>query len=314
VTPAGPAAAGGVVVAVDVGGTAIKGLLVDADGQVRGSADRPTPRAEGPDAVVAGIRATVGDLVTTAASAGEAVRAVGVAVPGEVDPDAGIARYSANLGWRDVPGTAFTAGVVDGVPVVLDHDVRSAAVAELAVGRARGVAEACLVVIGTGIASVGITRGEPVVGARGLAGELGHVPVRPGGEPCACGQFGCLETYASAAAVARRHRAAGGAALEAHEVVAAAVAGDVLAARVWDEAVQALGTALVSVTMLTDPELVVLAGGLAEAGDALLDPLRAAVAAGLAWRPPPRIEISPLGGRAGRHGIALRAWAAVPSP
>jgi glucokinase len=248
---------------------------------------------------------------TAAELAGPDVAAAGVVVPGSVDIATGTARYAANLGWRDVPLRGLLAGRL-GVPVALDNDVRAAGFAERTLGRARGVAECSLVVIGAGIAAVVVAGGAALRGASDLAGEIGHVPVYPDGDWCACGQRGCLETYASAAAIARRYRAAGGSAqASSARDVAAARASDPLAGQVWHEATQALGIALASYTMLLDPQLIVLGGGLSEAGEALLEPVRAALTSRLAWRPAPDVELSPLGGRAGRLGAAILAWQLV---
>jgi glucokinase len=294
-----------VVAAVDVGGTGMKGVLVDDTGAVVASAEAATPVVDGPDAVVAAVR----EFVRALSGRDPDVRAAGLVVPGFVDPDAGIARYSANIGWRDVPLRELVAADLRR-PVVLEHDVRAAALAETTLGAARDTADAAIIVIGTGIAAVLISAGRVIRGAIGLAGELGHIPVRPGGEPCACGQRGCLETYASARAIARRYVEAGGDAVPAH-VVVERIGEDALAARVWDDAVDTLADAVVTTTMIADPTVVVIGGGLAEAGETLLAPLRRAVGERLTWRPPPRIERSPLGPRAGRFGAAVLAWQAV---
>ena len=146
--------------------------------------------------------------------------------------------------------------------------------------------------------------------ARLPAGELGHVPVHPGGEPCACGQRGCLEVYASASGIARRYSARTGASATAAEVVARA-ASDVLAGAVWQEAVDALALALTTATMLVDPGAIVLGGGLAGAGAALRDPLAAALSEHLRWRPAPPVEVSPIADRLGLLGAAQLAWEAA---
>jgi glucokinase len=220
-----------------------------------------------------------------------------------------VARYAANVGWRDVPLRELLTRDL-GLPVAVDHDVRAAGHAERVLGRARGVADCLVVVIGTGIAGVVVSGGAPVRGATDLAGEIGHVPVYPDGDPCACGQRGCTETYASAAAIARRYLARSGRRLTAAEVVAARES-DPAAAQVWAEATEALGLALTTYTMLLDPSLVVLAGGLSAAGAALREPVRDALAARLAWRPAPPVELSRLAGRAGQYGAALFAWRAA---
>jgi len=291
------------VVAVDVGGTAIKAARVSPDGRTLATLDRPTPVRDGAEAVVAALRAVVREL------AGPGVAALGVVVPGVVDVAAGVARYAANLGWQDVP-LAELLGADVAAPVAVEHDVRAAGLAERTFGLARDVADSLVVVIGTGIASVVVTGGAPVRGVRDLAGEIGHVPVHPDGEVCACGQRGCAETYASAAAIARRYAGRVGRPATAAEIVALC-ADDPDAAEVWTDATEALGLALASATMLLDPALVVLSGGLAAAGEALRDPVREALASRLAWRAAPPVEVSRLAGRAGQYGAALLAWRAA---
>ena len=126
------------------------------------------------------------------------------------------------------------------MPVVVEHDVRAAGVAEVVLGSAQGADDCVIVVIGTASRGM-VSGGRPVHGATGLAGELGHVPVRPGGEICACGQRGCLETYASAGAIARRYVRAGGEPLSSVEIVSR-LGTDALADRVWSEGVEGAAT------------------------------------------------------------------------
>ncbi len=300
------------MVAVDVGGTTIKGAVVDRCGRFESeclrSTPTPTPASGGSDAVIAELQAVVAELVATA---GGDVGAVGLVVPGVVDAIRGRAELSANLGFRGVPLRDLVAAATR-LPVVLEHDVRAAGVAERTVGSTVGVQDFLLAVIGTGIAGVVQASGHHVTGATGLAGELGHIPVWPGGEHCPCGQRGCLERYASAAAVARRYAQAGGeVGLSAAEIAERAGSGDATAGRVWQEAVEALAIALATCTMLLDPAMIVLAGGLSNAGHALLEPVRQALVGLVRWREPPPVELSRLGGRAGVVGAALFAWQAA---
>jgi glucokinase len=299
------------VIAVDVGGTTIKGALVDSGGHFMRELTRPTPAARGPEAVISEAQAMVVQLGAAVPHEPQAsVRAVGVVVPGVVDAAAGQAVYSANLGFRDVPLRDLIQSTV-GVPALLDHDVRAAGVAERTVGITRGVEDSVIAVIGTGIAGVVQVGGQPVRGANRIAGELGHIPVWPGGEPCACGQRGCLERYASASSIARRYiELGGGHGASAHEIAARRVS-DPAAARAWQEATESLAIAFVTCTMLLDPEMIVLAGGLSAAGDDLLAPVETELAARLTWRKPPPVRLSPLGGRAGLVGAAVLAWQLV---
>ena len=298
------------VIGVDVGGTTVKAALLDSDGLEHVRSDRPTPRHLGPDAVITTTIETITDLRAQAPE-GTRVRAVGLVVPGLVDAEQGIAVYAANIGWRQLPLRQMVAEAVD-LPVILDHDVRAAGLAELELGAGRGLQEVLFVALGTGVAAAVITRGQVTAGATGRAGELGHLPVFPEGEWCACGQRGCTETYASAAALSRRYSVASGISdLPAKDVISRAATGDPVADGIFRDAIAALGRALVHYVLLMDPELILIGGGMAASGTALLHPLTHEVQAGLAWRPAPAILNGKFAGDAGRRGAGLLAWRAV---
>jgi glucokinase len=315
--PSGAVPAAAAVIALDIGGTSIKGSVEAADGAVDSRMEVPTPVADGVDAVVSTIVETI-EALRAAASPHLRVVGVGMIFPGVVDRAAGVARYSANIGWRDLPIRRLVADRV-GLPVAIDHDVRAAGLAEARLGAARGVDEVLFVSIGTGIAAAVVTGGRVVSGAQGMAGELGHLPVMSDGETCACGLRGCVETYASAASLARRYAAgagpapagAGTAPIRAEDVIALAGRGDVLARRVFGEAVVALSRALVGYVFVMDPGLVVIGGGMAAAGSALIGPLTAELRRSMVWRQAPAVVTSELKGDAGRRGAALVAWDAL---
>ncbi|MFI6889637.1 ROK family protein [Streptosporangium canum] len=294
------------VVALDVGGTSMKGGLVTRSGEVLRTDRRATPRDEGPAAVVGTIRSFIDDL---AAAGGGTPAGVGLAVPGLVTADAAL--YSANIGWRDVPAADF---VPLDVPVMLGHDVRTGGLAESVLGAGREVSDFLFLPIGTGIAGAVIVDGEPYGGAAGWGGEIGHIPVFPGGETCACGQIGCLETYASASAVGRRYSVRAASPATAEQVAALTVSGDPVAAEVWDDAVEALSLALATYTLLLDPSVIVLGGGLAEAGPLLSDPLADRLRKRLTFRAAPPLRPAALGVNAGMLGAALLGWRAAGVP
>lgn len=301
------------VIAVDVGGTEIKAALCDPAGNALAGVRCRTPVQAGVPAVVDAIVETIRELAGAPAS-GQTVRGVGLILPGLVDAGAGIARYSANIGWRELPIRDQVADRV-GLPVAIEHDVRAAGLAEAQLGAASGVPEALFLAIGTGIAGATITGGRLLAGAGNLAGEIGHLPAMPGGERCGCGQLGCTETYASASALPRRYLALGGAAagdqpLRAEQVLDRARAGDPIAVAVFDDALTALARALVCYTLLLDPALIVLGGGLSLAGDRLLRPLAGRIQHGLAWRPAAELVTARFGVEAGRVGAALVGWSA----
>ncbi|WP_371515524.1 ROK family protein [Kitasatospora sp. NBC_01300] len=294
------------VVAVDVGGTGIKAALLDREAAVRHQVRRATGRERGPEAVVATVVDLVADVRREAARQGAQVDAVGLAVPGIVDEATGTGVYSATIGWRDVPFRELVAERT-GLPVAVTHDVRAGGVAEARLGAGRGEERFLFVPVGTSIAAAVMTGGRALPGAHHRAGEIGHLVVRPGGEACACGARGCAETYASAAAVARRYTEATGRPALAPEVARLAAEGDGAAGAVWQEAVDALADALLTAVLVLDPPLVVLGGGLAESGDLLLAPLAAALAARARIQVAPRLVPAALGDRAGCLGAGLRA-------
>ncbi|MFT2018326.1 ROK family protein [Streptomyces sp. 796.1] len=298
------------VIALDVGGTGMKAALVGADGELLHTARRRTERERGPDAVIAGILDFAAELRALGIERyGVPAAAAGVAVPGIVDEAAGVAVYAANLGWRDVPMRARLSERLAGAPVALGHDVRTGGLAEGRIGAGEGTDRFLFVPLGTGIAgAIGID-GRVEAGAHGCAGEIGHVVVRPGGPECGCGQRGCLETLASAAAVSRAWAAAvGDPQADAADCAKAVASGDPRAVAVWQEAVDALADGLVVALTLLDPRRLIIGGGLAEARDTLFVPLRAAVAERVTFQQLPDIVPAALGDTAGCLGAGLLAW------
>jgi glucokinase len=299
-----------VVAAVDVGGTRIKAALVTAACDTLAAVTTPTPKDIAAD-IGAVVHAAVTDLLAMAAHDDRPARLVGcgVVVPGLVDELRGVGVYSVNLGWRDLPIRDLVMSVLR-VPTVVGHDVRAGLLAETRLGAARGARHALFLPIGTGIAGALLLDGA-VITADGRAGELGHLVVDPAGPPCGCGATGCLEVIASAAAVEREYAVRAGGTASAEEVVVRASAGDPDAAAVWARAVAALAQAIVATVTITGVDLVLIGGGLAESGAALLDPLRADVASRLTLQRPPRLEKAAFGERAGCLGAACLAWDAL---
>ncbi|MFI1536578.1 ROK family protein [Streptomyces anandii] len=303
------------VIALDVGGTGMKAALVAADGTLLHQARRATGRERGPDAVVEGILGFAAELAAHGADRfGAPAVAAGVAVPGIVDEERGVAAYAANLGWRDVP-LRDLLGERLGVPVALGHDVRTGGLAEGRIGAGRGADRFFFVPLGTGIAgAIGID-GRVEAGAHGFAGEIGHIVVRPGGTPCPCGQRGCLERFASAAAVSQAWAAAcGDPDADAADCAKAVESGDARAARVWQEAVDALADGLVTALTLLDPRTLIIGGGLAEAGETLFAPLREAIRRRVTFQKLPAVVPAALGDTAGCLGAGLLAWDLINSP
>ncbi|MFI9006889.1 ROK family protein [Actinosynnema sp. NPDC053489] len=290
----------GHVIAVDVGGTGMKAALV-ADGPdgVRAVEQRRRPTRPGGDAVVEDVTDLVEEL---RAASGRPVDAVGLVVPGIVDEAKGTGVYSANLGWTDYPFRERVEAAT-GLPTAFGHDVRAGGLAELRQGNARDLVDAVIMPIGTGIAAALVLGGQ----VSSAPGEVGHVDVGHG-DPCGCGQTGCVEARASSAAIARRYTARTGRRVAgAAEVAGLLAAGDPDAAVVWREAVDALARGILLVAALLGPQAVVLGGGLALAGPRLTDPLGARLDELTTFQRRPELRLAALGDEAGCLGAALLA-------
>ncbi|MEU8432586.1 ROK family protein [Streptomyces sp. NPDC029216] len=288
----------------------MKAALIAGDGTLLHEARRATGRERGAEAVVETILDFAAELLDLGRERfGTSASAAGVAVPGIVDAERGIAVYAANLGWREVPMRELLSARLGGIPVALGHDVRTGGLAEGRIGAGRGADRFLFVPLGTGIAgAIGIA-GRIEAGAHGYAGEIGHVVVRPGGPACGCGQHGCLETLASASAVSRAWAAASGDPdADAADCAKAVESGDARAEEVWLTAIGALADGLVTAITLLDPNTLIIGGGLAEAGETLFTPLRTAVGERVTFQRLPEIVPAALGDTAGCLGAGLLAW------
>jgi glucokinase len=297
------------VVALDVGGTAMKGAVVDREGAIRHRVRAPTPQRVSVSDALDRIAGHVRSLLDTAHDLHLDVAGVRVAVPGIVDEPNGIACYAPNLGWRDGPVADDLSSRL-GREVLITHDVRAGGLAESRVGASAGTRDSLFVAVGTGVSAALVVDGAPVLAA-GLAGEIGHIRVRGHRNPCACGRQGCLETVASASAIARAYSDLGGTQVAgAVEVADQVRAGDQIAAAVWTAAVDALGDVLATCAAVLGSQVVVVGGGLSRAGPLLIEPLAERVTSGMgigAGRAP-RVVAAALGDAAGFLGAAALAW------
>ena len=272
---------GTLLVGVDVGGTKVAVLVVDPENRVLSHTTRSTI-LDSPQATLSGIEGAVRDGVAQAGGRMSDVGAVGIGVPGRVDPATGVVRRAVNLRWHEVQvGSALSDGL--GVPCLLENDVRLAA---LGVQRLLGnasIRNLVYVSIGTGIAAGLILDGRVYRGAHGLAGEIGHMIVDPDGPPCLCGARGCLEALAAGPAIARLGEEGARStpdtllddksSLTAQAVYAAAEAGDRAALAVVKQASRYLAVALQQLLVTYDVECLVLGGGVARAGQTFLRPI-----------------------------------------
>lgn len=303
---------GASVLTVDVGGTDLKSALSDAAGTLADVRRFGTPRsADHPgDAVVERTVELLNEY--RLAWPDRPIGAIGMIAPGLVDEVRGVGVFSANLGWRDYP-FAERVNAITGLPVTFGHDVGAAGEAEVRLGAAQGLSDVVVMIIGTGIAAAVFCGGQRVQGG-GFAGEVGHAQV-PGGERCACGAMGCLETVGSAGAIARRYSQRSGVAVDgAREVLKLAQSGDRHAADVVDDAVAALAFSVGQLAATLGTEAVVIGGGLAQAGEQLFDPLRRAVHNALSFHRRPRLLAARMGQDAGLIGAALRARGLLETP
>lgn len=310
-------------IGIDLGGTNIKGGICAPDGTLVVRHMLATEGERGPEHVLARMAGLVGALLRTSGVPRQRILAVGVGAPGPMSQARGVIHHAPNLpGFVDLPLRERFSALID-LPVVLENDANAAAYGEFAVGAGRGVRDMVMLTLGTGIGGGVVLDGRLWRGRFDNAGEVGHTIVVLDGRPCPCGQRGCLERYASANAVAERveeairagadsrlrARVEAGERLDAQDVLQAVEQGDELATRIWEEMCRYLGLAAVNLQHVVNPELIVFAGGLINAGDRLLVPVRREFER-LSWRiapDAPRLVLATLGNDAGTVGAALLA-------
>lgn len=294
------------MVGLDIGATKMLGVAATRDGQVLAEVLATTP--DGGDEVVAAAAEVVRELRRLTGEPLDGT--VGVGIPGLVDAGRGALKHAVNLGvdaeWFPI-GDLLADRV--GARVAVDNDVNAAA---LGVAKITGHDDLVYLSLGTGLAAASILDGRLRRGVSGAAGEIGHVPVDPGGRTCQCGQVGCLETAASGSAIAEAWPSAD--APPAQAVFDAAAAGDLRAVAVRDEFAARVADAVRVVALMVDPATVVLGGGVAQVGDRLRAAVAAALADQAAGSPflrsldlPGRLELVPLDVPVAALGAALLA-------
>jgi glucokinase len=309
-------------IGIDLGGTFIKFGLLDEDLRATETFQLPTP--QGADAVIAQMIQGAKQAMDRFGVSDSDVVGVGVGSPGPLDVKKGIVIDMPNL--PGMKGAPLRDGVGEGLgkKSVLVNDANAAAMGEYLCGAGKGTTHMILLTLGTGVGGGIILDGRLFLGGNDIAGELGHMIVEAGGEPCPCGQKGCLERYCSAtniAAYANRLLADGresalqeafksNGAVTTKDINEARLAGDVFAEEVWDRGLYYLGVGCASIARIFDPEEIVLAGGLTKAGDDLLLPVRRHFEEQSWTLTPPltRIELATLGADAGSLGAAGVMW------
>lgn len=278
------------IIAVDLGGTRLRvARFLTSQPEPESVINLATDADAGPEAVLQKMIDAIGQL---AAPATPGLR-IGVAAPGPLDPQRGLILSTPNLpGWNEFPLVERLHSHFQS-PVLLGNDANLAALAEWKHGAGRGTQDLVYLTVSTGIGGGAIVNGRLLVGARGLAGEFGHILTQLNGPRCGCGQFGHIEALAAGPAIARQALArikAGEASslsrlvsasqpLTAREVSLAAADGDALALEIYQNAGTVLGCHLASLAHTFDPALFVLGGGVSQAGAVLFDPLRASLQA-----------------------------------
>jgi glucokinase len=271
-------------VGIDLGGTQLRVAVADDRGRLETVVRRPTEAARGRQHVIDRIVTAVADALKEDSTPVRRVRALGIGLPGPVDPGAGLVISPVNLpGFRNVLLNRILTRAT-GIPSFLHHDAHLAALGEHRRGAARGASEVIYVTVSTGIGAGLVLGGELYAGAHGIAGEVGHIVVQPGGPLCICGNRGCLEAIASGTGIARaaRESAPGtpGSPLHglehphAEDVARAARAGDELATAILETAGTYLGLAIGTLINLFNPQLIVLGGSVLKSGAPLLQPMR----------------------------------------
>jgi glucokinase len=296
-----PASAPDSYLGIDLGGTSVKLGICDARGTVRARVDIPTDVDRGSDDAIARIRGAARELIDSVGP----VAACGIGVPGEIDVDRRLlVRANHFPGWSRV-ALAERVGDDLGVPSALENDANCAAWGEFCVGAGAGTTSLACFTLGTGVGGGLVIDGELWTGASGAAASFGHIAIDPNGPLCRCGQRGCVEQYASGTSIANRYGRG-----SAQDAFDAAARGEADAVATIDWACDGLAAGVANVVHIVQPDVVVLAGGVAAAGDALRDRVRAGVARRVraAWLEHVRIECSALGHDAGWIGAAL--WGA----
>ena len=308
------------VLALDIGGTKLAAGVVSEDGRVCSFLQRRSLAERGPDDMLDRLFALGHEALAAAGSGG--LNGVGIGCGGPLDTERGLVQGPPNLpGWDDVPIVA-RAEQAYGVPARLENDGVAAALGEYRHGAGRGARSMVYLTVSTGVGGGAILDGRLMRGRSGNGGEIGHMVVVHEGRPCPCGSRGCLEAYCSGTSIAARAREllddgarstlARVATVTAADVSRAAADGDPMAAALWDDTTEILGTGVASLSNLFEADVFVLGGGVTRSGDRLLLPVRKRVEE-LAFEfagERCRVVLSELGEQVGVIGAATAAFEA----
>lgn len=272
-------------IGIDLGGTSMKMGVVNEQGRVIREIEKPTLKEEGADGVIGRMICHARNLAKEAHIPWKEIQGIGVGLPGFLDIPGGVVKYMTNLGWTDIPIRDRLVSAWQ-VPVKIDNDANAAALGEVWSGAGSGEQNAVCITLGTGVGGGIIAEGKLLHGAKGFAGEIGHIQIDPAGHLCNCGQTGCLETISSATGMVRsvHHAVLAGEktslapfvhdeSLSTRHIFAEANRGDAVARKTIDRAIHALAQAMATLSVVINPSLFIIGGGVSQAGEALLLPL-----------------------------------------
>jgi glucokinase len=312
----------------DLGGTNLRaGIVEPQTGKVTHLLSTPTLAREGHGAVIHRMVGLFEDVIRQSGMPKSKISGIGIGVPGVLDPEKGLVIFLPNLfdGWKNVPLSTIIKTSI-GLPVYLINDVRSITMGEWKFGAGKGASSLICFAVGTGIGGGVVVNNNLVMGINGTAGELGHTMVDPDGPQCGCGNHGCLEAYASGPAIAAMGIKAviqGRTTLIGEmvgydlnkitpQVIAeAANKGDSIAKEIYDHIGKLIGIAAANISLATGPERIIIGGGVASAGELLLEPILRTIQERIFVMPKEKIKVvqAELGDEAGIMGSAI--WAKI---
>ena len=308
-------------IGIDLGGTGIKAGVVDDNGKILCKDSCPTGVERGHEAVIKDMAALALRVVEKSGHTVGDMKAIGIGLPGVLDPRTGHVPFCTNLGWHDVPIVEEMHKYID-LPVFVDNDATVAGLAESVAGVSAGAVNSVFITLGTGVGGGVILGGKVFSGSHGVASEIGHMVTVAGGEPCTCGNSGCWERYASATALIREGRrlcerkpdcamakAVNGdlEAVTAKVIIDLAKDGDPDCAELFRWYVRHICIGLGNLINVYDPEMIVLGGGVSHAGAFLLDAVRAELPKWVFFKTMPyaTVELARLTNDAGIIGAAM---------
>jgi glucokinase len=308
------------IAGVDLGGTYIKTALVSLSGELIHKIEIPSEAEKGPDGVIENICNSIKLAAKESGNDISSIKAIGIGSPGPLNTEKGIVCNAVNLpGWIDIPLRDKLQNSF-GIPVNLENDANAAAYGEYWHGAGEGASIMVAFTLGTGVGGGIIIRGHLLRGSSDGAGELGHMTIVPNGDICSCGNYGCLESYASATALVRRTKSklnsgadsilskwiSEGKILSAKLINDAHLSNDSFATSCFEEAAYYLGIGVANVVTTLNPDIVVIGGGMIKAGEVIMKPVRREVKKRIFDRLSESLRIVParLGNDAGMIGAA----------